>query len=180
MSDPASRMVCCNNNHYPRCREHFLTSSTRCHAHPFGGLGLKPALYSVERICNTSFKPIGGNGGQAKTEAPAGSPWVRWPYFPLPESLCHGSGRAFAQGAGRGSDYGARVNLITKVLNIVRLGGLGSLAAQQLRLPPPSSAKGARRTPLHRAGICPAPLLPAARPPSDLWCISGRGVLPWL
>ena len=41
-------------------------------------------------------------------------------------------------------------------------------------------AKGARRTPLHRAGICPAPLLPAARPPSDLWCISGRGVFPWL
>ena len=41
MGAPASRMVCCNNNHYPRCREHFLTPSVHCHTHPFGGLGLK-------------------------------------------------------------------------------------------------------------------------------------------
>ena len=34
-------MVCRDNNHYPRCREHFLTPSTRRHTHPFGGLGVK-------------------------------------------------------------------------------------------------------------------------------------------
>ncbi len=34
-------MVCRDNNHYPRCREHFLTPSTRRHTHPFGGLGLR-------------------------------------------------------------------------------------------------------------------------------------------
>ena len=32
-------------------------------------------------------------------------------------------GRAFAHGVGRGRDYGAKVNLITKVLDFVQLGG---------------------------------------------------------
>ena len=36
-------MVCCNNNHYPRCQKHFLTSSTRRHTHPFGGLEIRIA-----------------------------------------------------------------------------------------------------------------------------------------
>ena len=40
MSAPASRVVCRNNNHYPLTQEHFLTPSTRCHTHLFGGLGL--------------------------------------------------------------------------------------------------------------------------------------------
>ena len=38
-------------------------------------------------------------------------------------SLYHRSGRAFAHGVGLGSDYRARVNLITKVLDFVQLGG---------------------------------------------------------
>ena len=44
-------------------------------------------------------------------------------YFPLPESLYHRSERAFAHGVGPASDYNARVNLITKVLDFVQLGG---------------------------------------------------------
>ena len=34
-------MVCRNNNHYPRSREHFLTPSAHRHTHLFGGSGLK-------------------------------------------------------------------------------------------------------------------------------------------
>ena len=41
MGAPASRTVCRYNNHYPRCREHFLTPSARPYTHRFGGLGLK-------------------------------------------------------------------------------------------------------------------------------------------
>ena len=69
-----------------------------------------------------------------------------------------------------------------------RLPGLGAASPSPPErgyvLPPFSRfvvpAMGARCRLPHRAGICPAPLLPDARPPSDLWCISGRGVFPWL
>ena len=38
-------------------------------------------------------------------------------------SLYHRSERVFAHGVGPGSDYGARVNLITKVLDFVQSSG---------------------------------------------------------
>ena len=41
-------MVCCNNNHYPRCREHFLTPSAHRHTHPIGGLELREAKAALE------------------------------------------------------------------------------------------------------------------------------------
>ena len=62
MGAPASRVVCCNNNHYPRCREHLLTSSTRCRTNLFGGLGLKRLSdrfdEEVESAVNTRGVPL--------------------------------------------------------------------------------------------------------------------------
>ena len=55
MGAPASRMVCRSNNHYPRCREHFLTSSTRRHTHPIGGLGLRRSYPSAELLADPQF-----------------------------------------------------------------------------------------------------------------------------
>ena len=54
---------------------------------------------------------------------PGGSPGVEQSYFPLSENLYHRSVRAFAHGAGPRSDHGARINLITNVLDFVHLGG---------------------------------------------------------
>ena len=49
MGAPASRMVCRSNNHYPRCREHFLTHSAHRYTHLFGGLGLRDTMCWILR-----------------------------------------------------------------------------------------------------------------------------------
>ena len=71
MGAPASRMVCRHNNHYPRCREHFLTPSTRRHTHPFGGLGVRMVDTGRPR-CPISFHSGAGriSGWQLLT-------WIR-------------------------------------------------------------------------------------------------------
>ena len=55
--------------------------------------------------------------------------------------------------------------------------GRGDLAGPLFH---PCQAMGARCRLLRRVGRYPVPLLPAARPPLALWCISGRRVFLWL
>ena len=66
---------------------------------------------------------IDGNGGQAQKKAPAGLPAARRSFFPLLERLSSRSWRAVAHGVGLGRDYRGRVNVNTKVLDFVQLGG---------------------------------------------------------
>ena len=47
MSASASRMVCRNNNHYPRCREHFLTPSAHPPHSPLRWIGAYPEFMPV-------------------------------------------------------------------------------------------------------------------------------------
>ena len=41
---PCLWLVLCFQTTIPEAREHFFTPSTRCHTHPFGGLGVRPPL----------------------------------------------------------------------------------------------------------------------------------------
>ena len=63
MGAPVSRMVCCYNNHYPRCREHFLTPSSRCQTHLFGGLGFRDDEITAVIRRTTTIDPEEGPRG---------------------------------------------------------------------------------------------------------------------